>query len=221
MKAISGTVGVAEGAVLALAAGADALCLGHDLHEDAVERVHAAIVEAVRSGRLAEERLAEAAARVAAACRRVSPTDVGAADRSVGAEAARRALDVSGEVGVDGPIVVLELVPEANIAAGEASHGLAELLPDAVTVRLRETPRDLAGLLAPHEDRRLVLVARNASAHAWQEATVAAATSLRPDAIVVETGLPGPSPRGASIVTYGAGRANLAAAARRLCRRLA
>ena len=41
--------GVPEAAVLALAAGADALCLGHDLHEEAVEAVHAAIVDAVGS----------------------------------------------------------------------------------------------------------------------------------------------------------------------------
>ena len=66
MQGISRTVGVPEAAVLALAAGADALCLGHDLHEEAVEQVHAAIVGAVRSGRLAEERLADAARRVAA-----------------------------------------------------------------------------------------------------------------------------------------------------------
>ena len=60
MKAISGTVGVEQGAVQALAAGADALCLGHDLGADSVERIVAAVVEGV-----AEERLVEAASRVA------------------------------------------------------------------------------------------------------------------------------------------------------------
>ena len=138
MRAISGTVGVPEAAVQALAAGADALCLGHDLHEETVEAVHAAIVAAVRSGRLAEERLAEAAERVAAVCRWASPTDAGAAGREVGAEAARRALEISGSVSAGDPILVLELVPEANIAAGEALHGLADLLPDAVAVRLEK-----------------------------------------------------------------------------------
>ena len=49
MRAVSATVGVEEGAVRALEAGADALCLGHDL---GAEPVHAAVVEAVRSGRL-------------------------------------------------------------------------------------------------------------------------------------------------------------------------
>ena len=82
-------------------------------------------------------------------------------------------------------------MPEANIAAGEALHGLADVLPDAVTVRLDEEPADLAALLAPYEGRRLVVVARDAARHAWQEAVVAAARTVRPNAIVVETGIPG------------------------------
>src|SRR5262245_39163418 len=65
MRAISATVGVEEGAVRAIAAGADALCLGHDLFDEAVEDVRRALVHAVESGRLPEARLAEAAGRVA------------------------------------------------------------------------------------------------------------------------------------------------------------
>jgi beta-N-acetylhexosaminidase len=217
MRGISGTIGVPEAAVLALAAGADALCLGHDLHEAAVEEVHAAIVGAVRSGRLAEERVADAADRVAAVCRWAAPTDAGAGNGRVGLEAARRALEASGDVAVGGPVLVLELVPEANIAAGEALHGLADLLPDAAVVRLREAPSDVAALLEQHPGRRLVLVVRDAARHPWQRATVAAVAALRPDAIVVETGIPGRLQDGvASIVTHGAGRANLAAAAEAL-----
>ena len=52
MRAISATVGVEQGAVLALAAGADALCLGHDLEEEAVGASGDAIVAAVRDGGL-------------------------------------------------------------------------------------------------------------------------------------------------------------------------
>ena len=44
MRAISADPGVEEGAVLALAAGADLLCLGHDLHEEAVDAVLRAII---------------------------------------------------------------------------------------------------------------------------------------------------------------------------------
>jgi beta-N-acetylhexosaminidase len=216
MRGISGTIGVPEAAVLALTAGADALCLGHDLHEEAVEQVHAAIVGAVRAGRLQEERVAEAAERVAAVCRWASPTDAGAGNGSVGLDAARRALESSGSVTVAAPILVLELVPEANIAAGEAEHGLGDLLPGAVTLRFAAPPRDLAAVIAQYPDRRLVLVVRDAARHPWQQDIVAGAAALRPDAVVVETGIPGGSNRLPSIVTYGAGRANLAAAAEAL-----
>ena len=57
MKAISGTVGVEQGAVQALAAGADALCLGHDLGADSVERIVAAVVEGVCERSASSKRL--------------------------------------------------------------------------------------------------------------------------------------------------------------------
>ena len=221
MRAVSETVGVEQAAVRALAAGADALCVGHDLHEAAVGSIHAAILRAVRAGRLAEERLAEAAGRVAAVGRWAAPTGDGAVGREAGFDAARRALSISGEVATAGPILVLDLVPEANIAAGDAQHGLAELLPDARRVRLRAAPDDIEPLLAEHPDRRLVVVLRDAGRHEWQRATTAAALSLRPDAILVETGLPGGLPdAAASVVSHGAGRANLAAVAEALAGRL-
>src|SRR5690606_41907197 len=65
MQAISGTYGLEHGVVLALAAGADAICVGGGLcDEDTVQRLQDALVTAVRTGELAEERLADAAARV-------------------------------------------------------------------------------------------------------------------------------------------------------------
>ncbi len=214
MAAVSETVGLEETAVRALSAGADSLGLGHDLHEEAVERVHAAIVAAVRSGRLAEDRLEDAAARVTALCGWTSPSEHGAADRRRGAEAANRALALSDAIAIAGPILVLELRPEANIAAGEARHGLADVLTDAVSLQLREAPADLGALLDQHEGRRLVVVAQDANRHTWQEETVAAAAALRPDLVVVETGLAGPPLEDVrTIATHGAGRANLAAAA--------
>ena len=93
MKAISDTVGVEEGAVRAIAAGADALCLGHDLFEESVLGVRDALVEAVRTGRIPDERLAEAAARVAAlAAWTAERSGDGRVDRDAGRMAARRAL---------------------------------------------------------------------------------------------------------------------------------
>jgi beta-N-acetylhexosaminidase len=207
MRAISGTVGLEEGAVRALGAGADALCLGAERTPEEVERIHAAIVAAVRAGRLPEARLREAAGRVAATAEWASAPRP-RHDREAGAEAARRALRVEGDVTLDGDPLVVELWPEASIAAGEARHGLGELL-GAETVRLRE-----GDALPPLGDstRTLVLVLRDAHRHAWQRELV------RSSAVVVETGMPAWRPDGvrAYLATYGAGRANLAAAAEAL-----
>ena len=55
-----------------------------------------------------------------------------------------------------------------------------------------------------------MVVTRDAGRHEWQQARVWELLVLRPDAIVVETGLPGGV--AAAIETHGAGRANLEAA---------
>ncbi|MYY81569.1 glycoside hydrolase family 3 protein, partial [Streptomyces sp. SID335] len=67
MQAIAGTYGFERGCVLAIAAGADAICTGGGpSDEGTVLRLRDAFVAAVRSGELSEERLAEAADRVRA-----------------------------------------------------------------------------------------------------------------------------------------------------------
>src|SRR4051795_5254630 len=65
MQAIAGTYGIDRGSFLAIAAGADAICVGGGLADDeTVRRLRDALVSAVRSGELPEERLSEAAERV-------------------------------------------------------------------------------------------------------------------------------------------------------------
>ena len=192
MRAISGTVGLEEGAVRTLAAGADALCLGADVTREQVQAVQAAIVHGVP-----EERLREAAARVAETGAWASSPRPHH-DLEAGAEAARRALRVEGDVSLNGEPLVVELRPEATIAAGEARHGLGGTL-------VREGEQ-----LPPLDDlRRVVIVVRDAHRHAWQRDLVPART------LVVETGVPEWRPPDARgwIATYGAGRVNLEAAA--------
>jgi len=65
MKAASALFGIPEAAVLAVIAGVDLLCLGRDTDEAMYHAVRSAIAEAVTSGRLAGDRLEEAAAQVA------------------------------------------------------------------------------------------------------------------------------------------------------------
>lgn len=67
MQAVAATYGIERGSVLAIAAGADAICVGGGLcDEDTVLQLRDALVNAVRTGELPEERLADAAARVRA-----------------------------------------------------------------------------------------------------------------------------------------------------------
>ncbi|HEY9244778.1 MAG TPA: glycoside hydrolase family 3 N-terminal domain-containing protein, partial [Streptosporangiaceae bacterium] len=60
MRAVSGVYGLAEAAVRAVAAGTDLLCLGRDTGHDGYLAVRGALAEALASGRLPAERLAEA-----------------------------------------------------------------------------------------------------------------------------------------------------------------
>jgi beta-N-acetylhexosaminidase len=188
MKAVSETYGVENSAVRALAAGVDALCVGHDLGEEAVDRIRAALVAKVD-----ESRLHEAAARIARLAEWARPS-AGDADHAGAAAAAGRALCVEGDVRLPAASVIVELRPRANIAAGEAEHRLG----GALVVREGEP--------VPTAD---VYVVRDAHRHPWmrQAADV-------PGAVVVETGLPvwRPEHTRGYVATYGAGRASLAAA---------
>jgi beta-N-acetylhexosaminidase len=220
MRAVTGTVGAEEGAVLAIAAGADALCLGHDLGPDSIQR---ALVNAARSGTLEEGRLREAASRVseAAAWAAGAEPDPGS-DPNVGALAARRAIDADGAVALSRPPLVVELRPEPSIAAGKAGRGLGESLrarvPATDVVRVDASPADVESLLGGHDGRQVVIAVRDAHRHPWQRAIAESLLSAAADAVLVETGLPywRPEAAGGYIATHGAGRVNLDAAARSL-----
>jgi beta-N-acetylhexosaminidase len=211
MRAISATVGAEEGAVRALAAGADALCLGHDLRP---ESVHAAVVDAVRSGRLAEDRIGEAASRVAELGGFGRERGPDRATGDIGLDAARRALVSEGEVALTRPPVVVELLPEASIAAGTADHGLADALDSAAVVRRHDGPLDARSLIAEHSGRQLVVVVRDAHRHEWERVAASSLLDAAPDSVLVEVGVPAWRPEEVNYVaTQGLGRVNLEAAA--------
>lgn len=216
MGAVAGTVGLGEGAVLAVIAGVDALCLGGDLAGESVaDSARDALVEAVRSGRLAESRLAEAAGRTATlggrrAGRAAGAGDAGGGLAALGLDAARRALRVLGDVRLGAAPTLVELDPAPTIAVGRTAWGLAGLLPGALERRLG--PDDPVPPLPA--DRSLVVVARDATRVNWVGRAVGALLAARPDAIVVEMGLPGPAPAARGwVATGGASRASALAAA--------
>jgi beta-N-acetylhexosaminidase len=183
MKGVSASLGVEQAAVRALEAGCDALCVGHDLHEDAVEKIQAALVASVD-----EARLRDAAERVARLAAWARPT-ASAADHAGAAAAARRALRVEGDVSLGHAPRIVELRPVANMAAGEAEHGLGIVVRDGEPV----PPAD-------------VIVVRDAHRHAWMR-TAADVEGM----IVVETGLPvwRPSRARGYVAAFGGSRASL------------
>ena len=73
-------------------------------------------------------------------------------------------------------------------------------------------------VLARANGRQLVILARDAHRYAWEQEAIQALVARSDDAIVVELGLPYWKPEGVSayITTYGAGRVNVEAAAKRL-----
>ena len=72
MAGASAGRGLAEAAVLALAAGCDLLCIGTDNTAEQLAEIRAAVLAAVASGRLPQQRVFEAAERVATLSRGVA-----------------------------------------------------------------------------------------------------------------------------------------------------
>ncbi|MDT3396347.1 glycoside hydrolase family 3 protein [Streptomyces sp. B1866] len=227
MRAVSVAYGVARGSVLALAAGADAICVGGGSTDEAtVLRLRDALVAAVRAGELPEERLADAASRVRALARWTR--GAGAAEGvepapDVGIAAARRAVRVTPGPGgyepLTGPVYVAALTPVENMAVGgETPWGvaaeLARLLPGTATATYGErdvacggAPALAARVLAAAGGRRIVAVVRDTHRHRWMADALAAVLAARPDAAVVEMGVPQAPPAGAPhVATYGAAR---------------
>jgi beta-N-acetylhexosaminidase len=218
MQAIAGTYGIERGSVLAIAAGADAICVGGGLADDeTVRRLRDALVSAVRSGELPEERLAEAAERVRALARWATtagrPFQKTVAS-DVGLHAARRALKITGAgafTPLTEPPYVAALTPVANIAVGdETPWGMAaelvHLLPGTEMGSFTGPDAGRAALSAAGP-RRIVAVVRDEHRHPWMTSALNTLLRERPDTIVVEMGVPQATPRGTLyIATHGASR---------------
>ncbi|MFE1047578.1 glycoside hydrolase family 3 protein [Streptomyces olivaceus] len=220
MRAIAGTYGIERGTALAIAAGADAICVGGGLSdEDTVRRLSDALVEAVRSGELPEERLADAAERVRSLSRWTTANRPGArpedtADGDVGLRAARRALRVTAAedfTPLTGTPYVAAFTPVANIAVGdETPWGVAaelrRLLPGTETGSFNGPDAGVEALAAA-DGRRVVAVVRDEHRHPWMAAALDTLLAARPDTVVVEMGVPRAEPRGAlHLATHGAAR---------------
>jgi beta-N-acetylhexosaminidase len=223
MKAASAVLGIPEAAVLAVIAGVDLLCLGRDTDEAMYYAVRAALADAVASGRLASARLEEAAARVAAlrawvaSARDSSGSGSGSASGDgIGLVAARRALRRSGPVpaALVDPLIV-EVEPEESIAAGRFRWGFESWAAVKRVDTAAGYGAAAVSILAASAGRALVLAVRDARSVLSLVNEVLAA---RPDAVIVEMGVPAWTPPAgtAYLATYGASRVCARAAAEAL-----
>jgi len=196
MAGASAGRGIPEAAVLALAAGADLLCPGAEKDVALVRDVQRAVVDAVRGGRLGEDRLVDAADRVSRLGTRGSHgTATGLAPLTA---AARRALTVEGTVPRLVDAQVVRLAGPANIAMGDAGWGLRpdlELAPDQAV---------------PECTGPLVVEVRDAHRQPAVSAFLARIPEDRP-VLVVEWGWPGPAPGRPRLCTHGTSRPMVAA----------
>jgi beta-N-acetylhexosaminidase len=143
-----------------------------------------------------------------------------AADGSIGLAAARRAISVSGTLPSPNRPLVVQLVPPSNLAAGTVPWGLRPYVPaDSYREISTGTPVDgladvVAGILDEARGRTLIVVVRDAHRHEAAAGAAELILAARPDAVLLEMGLPVWRPSaGSYVATYGAARSNCRAAA--------
>jgi beta-N-acetylhexosaminidase len=231
MQAVSRRYGLGGATVAALAAGVDAVCVGGEHYDEATAvTLRDAIVRAVIDGSLSEERLADAAGRIDALAAwsrsaREHAASPNLADGHPGLIAARRAIRVTaGPDGVPWPFVapphVIELSPTMNMAIGaETPWGvyasLSHLVAGTTGVRLTESQLDGDAAVADTMDtqvwtadgRPVVAAVRDAHRHVWMRNALKHLLAARPDAVVVEMGVPAGTLAPTQICTYGASTA--------------
>jgi beta-N-acetylhexosaminidase len=238
MAAIRGTVGSGAGAVAAIRAGADLVCIGNPTQNPQIggertdeleflEPLHA-LYSALESGELPVGRAEEAAARNAelAGWRRTQPAFVGRPEPFDGASLAARATTVIGDLRLTGETVTtIDARTKRSIAVGDA--------PDFFTLALREfLPVErvsLGGLSAGQAAARavdlltdrgndVVLLVNQPQSSPFEAAVLDAALATRPDTVVVYAGWPAgdaPTARRA-VLANGASRATAVHTAREL-----
>lgn len=202
MRGASGTTGIPDAAVRALAAGCDLLCIGTANTDPQLGEIEAAVAAAVSDGRLNAARVADALSRVAAlgaagaamlSEAQADPEPVFALDRTMSA------FDVAaGAPALLDEHALVQLDTTANIAVGPAPWGPAAA--GAPVLVLRE------GEPLPDGDRQLVVIGRDNHRREWTRAVIDAARARDPRTLVVDMGWPSADRRYADVATFGASR---------------
>ena len=205
MKAISGTLGLVEGFVAALVAGADSIETGARDYPDLIEQIPLAVQDALRDGRLTLDRLESAAERTALLSRRGDPCV-----RPDGLDVSDGCLEVLGQLPVLHRPVVLECRPPCGMASGELPWSFL----DALTLEVPGTQSAVGTNIGA--GRSLVLVVRDPDRHREQCALIDQAAG-RPGSVIIDVGWPSHLGVDVPVIrTRGVAPGLLRAAARRL-----
>ena len=205
MDAIAGSIGTIDGAVDAIAAGADLVTVSHSL--DLACAAAGAIATAVNDGRLPVARVDDARARVRSLRERYATLMPfpGALDEAEPAQIARRAVTVVRgrlRLHLERPVTVISFEGAAFDGAGGAqvpAHSLSAALrarrmrSELMRVALAPDGDDMDLLLAHVPalgERNFVLVVRRARFHPAQRSAVERLLSAVPDAIVIAAAEP-------------------------------
>lgn len=194
MKAVSGTMGMVEGFVRALIAGADAIETGALDYPELLDEIPQAVLAAVHSGRLSVERLSDAVARTS---RLAQPGDPQAGyDTAVVSGIAARCVEVRGSLPALQRPLVLECRSPNGMATGDLPWSLADRIAGrtpGTDVQLVRGPVDAEQFRSRAEGRALVAVIRDPGRNPWQydvvDAAVGHAAAGQP-AVLVDLGWP-------------------------------
>lgn len=211
MAAIRETVGIGGGAALALAAGADLLCIGNPTNpgdaalpdQDRRDFLAArdGIVAALRDGSLSRERVEEAAGRVAALAEKRRASDAAAVTDTVSdfdaASILRRMVSVTGELPeASSALPVIDARRRSTLAVDSAAGYVARALAgdarqarlDVASAGIADQDRVLDEMIA--EPGTTVILIDRPDTDAAQRALVERAAARDPHAVVVNVGLP-------------------------------
>jgi beta-N-acetylhexosaminidase len=206
MAAIRETVGIGGGAVRALAAGADLLCIGNPTnpgaaaHDDQDERdfraARDAIVAALGDGSLPRVRVEQARDRVRALAAKLAASRTEPPKAFDGADIVRRAVRVHGETGAAAfALSVIDARTRSTLAVDSAADYVADTLA-AGGFRVRvdvasATDEEKAAALdaAVAAAGRLVVLIDRPDADAAQRSLVEDVARRDPHAVVVNVGL--------------------------------
>jgi beta-N-acetylhexosaminidase len=143
-----------------------------------------------------------------------------ATDDVIGLAAARRAVAVRGSLPELHQPLVVTLVPPSNLAVGTVPWGLAAFVPPgssreiSTATATSDLPDVVSAVLTAAAGRSLIAVVRDAHRYPVASRAVQLLLAERPDAVVVEMGLPVWQPdAGTYVASYGAARSNSRAAA--------